>query len=112
MVSLPSQAVKTLSNMNCTGGAAWLGEHLYYLEYTGRLMRLSREKSEVVRNTAVMTSASNVSSWLVKPQSAKTSEESVQPMTKARTMHDIDSLLALPLHTVPAPHQLCQTLVR
>lgn len=65
MVSLPSHNVKTLRNMNCTGGAAWLGEHFYFLEYGGRLMRLSKDKAEVKRNTAIMTSSSNVSSWLL-----------------------------------------------
>ena len=111
IINQDTKTVETLSNMNCTGGGAWQGEDLFYLDYDGSLSRLSRRHQTTVNNTSVITSSTTTSSWLLNTRLNKQSEK-VAPMTRARTMHDIDSLLALPLHTLPPPSQLSQSFIR
>ena len=103
--------VQTFTNVNCTGGSVWMSGNLFFLKYSGELMKISKDNSKVTSNISVINSSSTISPWLTISKSNKSSV-SVQPMTQGRTMHDIDALLALPLHTVPAPAQLSQTLIR
>merc|ERR1719445_1590920 len=75
-------------------------------------MKASRDNSvSVVSNTAVMDTPS-ANSWLITPRTNSSKSSKIEPKTRSRQMHDIESLLALPLHTVPAPSVLSQTLVR
>ena len=106
----------TISDVNCSGGCAWLGQDLYFLKYSGELIRLSRERREAAANTAIMTRpGASLTPWLVTPRSG-TGERGgaggVAPRTQSRVMRDIESLLALPLHTVPATSKLSGTIIR
>merc|ERR1711915_189161 len=103
--------VHTFTDVNCTGGAVWMSGNLFFLKYSGELMRISKDNSTVTSNMSVINSNSTMSPWLMSSKTSR-SNVTVQPMTQGRTMHDIDALLALPLHTIPAPAQLSQTLIK
>jgi len=104
----------TIRDVNCTGGCDWLGQELYFLKYSGEMIRLSRERREAPVNTAIMTRpGADITHWLLTPRSG-TNEGGGggAPSTQGRVMRDIESLLTLPLHTVPATSQLSNTIIR
>ena len=107
--ALSKTVVAQFHNTNCTGGAAWSHDSLYFLSYDGSLATITRDRPRLVKQQALMKKSSSVVPWLQN----KTSPETVQqPLSRARTCRDIESLLTLPLHTLPPTHQLQQTLVR
>ena len=107
--ALTKSVVARFPNTNCTGGAAWSHDSLYFLSYDGSLATITRDRPRVGKQQALMKNSSSVIPWLQN----KTSSGSVQqPQTRARPAGDIESLLTLPLHTLPPTHQLQQTLVR
>ena len=96
---------------NLTGGATWLNNDIYALTYTGKIIRVTKENKKFRYPKSVITGSGDVQSYLDTNRTVA-KVESVQMMTRGRAMHDIESLLTLPLHTVPPPSQLSDTLVR
>jgi len=102
--------VSSFSNTNCTGGATWCSHSLYFLSYDGSLVTITKDRPRLGKQKALITErSSSVVPWL---QSTATAPSVQQPLTKSRTSHDIESLLTLPLHTLPNTHQLQLTLIR
>ena len=116
IVSPPSRTVvATISDVNCTGGAAWLARDLYCLTYCGELVRASRDPRPAVARAAVLQQpGSRVSSWLAAPRGSAGggAEQGAGLVATPGPRRDIESLLALPLHTLPAPAQLATSLIR
>jgi len=108
--------ISTFTNTNCTGGAAWVpnktsGSSLYFLSYSGKLSKIG-PPTNIVINTPIQPTENIFQSILSKGGVVKQDMSSTPQYTRARTMHDIEALLALPLHTVPPPSQLRTTIVR
>ena len=106
---LTKSVVARFPNTNCTGGAAWSHDSLYFLSYDGSLATITRDRPRVEKQQALMKTSSSVIPWLENKASPGRVQ---QPLSRARTSQDIESLLTLPLHTLPPTHQLQQTLVR
>ena len=96
---------------NLTGGATWINNDIYALKYTGKIIRVTKETKKLSVPRTVMIESGDVQSYLETNRTVA-KVENVQMMTRGRAMHDIESLLTLPLHTVPPPSQLSDTLVR
>ena len=107
--ALTKSVVARFLNTNCTGGAAWSHDSLYFLSYDGSLATITRDRPRVEKQQALMKTSSSVIPWLENKASPGRVQ---QPLSRARTSQDIESLLTLPLHTLPPTHQLQQTLVR
>ena len=103
--------IKTFDNVNCSGGADWLDDSLYFLKYSGELIKASRDNFDAVSDNTVMDTLTG-NSWMMKTGINSTYSFKVEPKTRSRQIQDLESMLALPLHTVPAPSVLSQTLVR
>merc|ERR1711990_479802 len=85
--------VSSFSNTNCTGGATWCGDSLYFLSYDGSLVTITKDKPRVIKQQALLKDSSAVP-WL---QSSARPASVQQPLTRTKTTHDIESLLTLPL---------------
>ena len=106
---LTKSVLASFPNTNCTGGAVWCDTSLYFLCYDGTIGTISRDRPRVSRQQALIKDSSSMLAWL----QSNSSESSVQqPLTRSGRAHDIESLLTLPLHTLPPTHQLQQTLIR
>jgi len=108
--------ISTFTGTNCTGGAAWVpnkisGSSLYFLNYSGQLFKIGLPTTSVAQ-TPIQPNENIFHSILAKGGVVQQKTSSTSQFTRARTMHDIEALLALPLHTVPPPSQLRSTIVR
>ena len=108
--ALTKTVVAQFPHTNCTGGAAWSHDSLYFLSYDGSLATITRDRPRLERQQALMKKSSSVVPWLEHKTSPGTVQH--QPLSQARTCRDIESLLTLPLHTLPPTHQLQQTILR
>jgi len=108
--------VNSFPDTNCTGGAAWIpnkvsGSSLYFLTYSGCLTKIGPNTRQTKR-TPILSSTSMLQTLLSAGGTSNKEDPKVTMYTKAKNMPDIDALLSLPLHTVPPPSQLTQTMVK
>jgi len=114
---LSKTVVKMFHNTNFTGGAAWIpkghsSECLYLLTYEGQLTRIGPPVKSV-RNTPIQPQKSVFQTLLSKNEKRSLiSDANNSLLTRSKTMHDIDSMLSLPLYTVPPPSQMRNILVK
>ena len=108
---LTKTRLASFPNTNCTGGAVWCAASLYFLCYDGSLGTITRDRPRLARQLAVNTDSSSSLAALLRSNTSH-SERVQQPQTRGGSSHDIESLLTLPLHTLPPTHLLQQTLIR
>jgi len=107
----------TVEEANCTGGAAWLADPrspaasaLHFLTYCGQLRRLGAPRPSAA-NTPLQAAPSHLGSLLA-TAGVRGAMPQPRQWTRAGRGDDMDAVLALPLHTLPAPSQLRGALVR
>ena len=114
---LSKTVVKMFHNTNCTGGAEWIpnvhsSECLYLLTYEGQLTRIGPAMKSV-KSTPMQPQKSVFQTLLSKNEKKYLINDANNSLlTRSKTMHDIDSMLSLPLYTVPPPSQMKNTLVK
>jgi len=115
--TLDNTEISSLASTNCTGGTVWLnlpriGPVLYFLTYAGQLMRLG-PPSQTSKRTPLITQPSMLPTILQTPGlKSNVTTDSTAQWDLGRNMDDIEEILSLPLHTVPPPSQLKNTLVK
>jgi len=117
MILDPSRktVVESLRDVNCTGAAVFSKtnpSYLYFINYCGVVKRVGPKLDTSKANTRVYKSRSALRTLLESKGKVVGKKEEYEKWTTSGGNDDIEALLSLPVHTLPAPSSLQNCLLK